>query len=105
MTLPLQGSLSIARSGWCEAPVTISNPAMNAIRRTMGPIEWAMLLALSLIWGGSFLFNAVALRGFPPLTVVALRVTTGAACLWLVILVMGYAVPRDARIWLRFLVM
>jgi drug/metabolite transporter (DMT)-like permease len=71
----------------------------------MGPIEWAMLLALSLIWGGSFLFNAVALRGFPPLTVVALRVGTGAACLWLVILVMGFAVPRDARIWLRFLVM
>ena len=71
----------------------------------MGPIEWAMLLALSLIWGGSFLFNAVALRGFPPLTVVALRVSTGAVCLWLIILVMGYAVPRDARIWLRFLVM
>ena len=78
---------------------------MIGIRRTMGPVEWAMLLALSLIWGGSFLFNAVALRGFSPLTVVALRVSTGAVCLWLIILIIGFAIPRDARIWLRFLVM
>jgi drug/metabolite transporter (DMT)-like permease len=68
-------------------------------------MEWAMLLSLSLIWGGSFLFNAVALRGFPPLTVVTLRVITGAASLWLIILVMGYAIPRDLRVWRRFFVM
>lgn len=71
----------------------------------MGPMEWAMLLALSLIWGGSFLFNALALRGFPPLTVVALRVSLGAAGLWLINFIMGYAFPRDVRVWLRFLVM
>jgi drug/metabolite transporter (DMT)-like permease len=78
---------------------------MTGIRRTMGPVEWAMLSALSLIWGGSFLFNALALRGFSPITITALRVSIGAACLWLVILAMGYAVPRDPRVWFNFLVM
>jgi drug/metabolite transporter (DMT)-like permease len=64
-----------------------------------------MLLALSVIWGGSFLFIAVALRGFSPLTIVALRVSIGAAGLWLINLLMGHAFPRDRRVWLRFLVM
>jgi drug/metabolite transporter (DMT)-like permease len=68
-------------------------------------MQWAMLLALSFIWGGSFLFNAVALRGFPPLTVVALRVSTGAACLWVIILAMRYELPRGSGIWFRFIVM
>jgi drug/metabolite transporter (DMT)-like permease len=69
----------------------------------MGPIEWAMLLTLSLIWGGSFLFNAVALRGFSPLTIVALRVGLGAICLWLIVVALRYPLPRSSSIWLRFL--
>jgi drug/metabolite transporter (DMT)-like permease len=77
----------------------------SAIRRTMGPLEWAMLIALSLIWGGSFFFNAVALRGFPPLTIVALRVGVGAICLWMIVLAMRYPFPRDPALWLRFLAM
>ena len=77
----------------------------SSIRRTMGPVEWAMLIALSLIWGGSFFFNAVALRGFAPLTIVALRVGFGAVCLWLIVLAMKYPLPRDPALWIRFLVM
>jgi drug/metabolite transporter (DMT)-like permease len=71
----------------------------------MGPAEWAMLVLLGLIWGGSFFFNALALRGFPPLTVVALRVAIGAICLWLIVLAMNYALPRKPVYWLRFLAM
>jgi drug/metabolite transporter (DMT)-like permease len=71
----------------------------------MGPVEWTMLIGLSFIWGGSFFFNAIALRGFPPLTVVALRVGIGALCLWLIVLAMKHALPRDPVQWLRFLVM
>jgi drug/metabolite transporter (DMT)-like permease len=78
---------------------------MAAIQRTMGLVEWAMLIALSLIWGGSFLFNAIALRGFSPLTVVALRVGLGAICLWLIVLALRYPVPRTPALWLRFLTM
>ena len=34
----------------------------------MGGREWAMLLALSVLWGGSFFFNGVAVRELPLLT-------------------------------------
>jgi drug/metabolite transporter (DMT)-like permease len=71
----------------------------------MGPAEWAMVSALSLIWGGSYLFNAVALRSFAPLTIVALRVSLAAITLWLFAGAMKYSFPRDPALWLRFLAM
>ena len=42
----------------------------------------AMLLALSVLWGGSFFFVGVAVTEIPPLTLVALRVGCAAAMLW-----------------------
>lgn len=69
----------------------------------MGPAEWAMLIGLSLIWGGSFFLNAVALEGFSVLTVVALRVSLGAMALWLVLVARGLGLPR--RAWGACLVM
>lgn len=44
--------------------------------------NWALLLFLSLLWGGSFFFVAIAVKELPPLTIVALR--TGIAALALV---------------------
>lgn len=44
--------------------------------------DWALLFLLSILWGGSFFFAAVAIRELPPLTVVALR--TGIAALVLI---------------------
>ena len=44
--------------------------------------DWALLFLLSILWGGSFFFAAVAVRELPPLTVVALR--TGIAALVLI---------------------
>ena len=41
--------------------------------------DWTLLVLLSILWGGSFFFAAVAVRDLPPLTVVALR--TGIAAL------------------------
>lgn len=40
--------------------------------------EWSLLLTLSLLWGGSFLFVELALRGLPPLTIVIGRVGLAA---------------------------
>ena len=53
-------------------------PAMN---RTMSTPEWAMLLSLSVLWGGSFFFTHVALSALPPLTLVVLRVGLAALIL------------------------
>jgi drug/metabolite transporter (DMT)-like permease len=77
----------------------------SPIRTTMGPAEWAMLCALSLIWSVSYLFNAIALRSFAPLTLVALRLGLGAIALWLIAGAVKYPFPRDPRLWLRFFAM
>jgi drug/metabolite transporter (DMT)-like permease len=45
------------------------------------PRDWALLGALSVLWGGSFFFNGVVLRELPPLTLVLLRVLLAATIL------------------------
>jgi drug/metabolite transporter (DMT)-like permease len=43
--------------------------------------DWSLLAVLSVLWGGSFFFNGLALRELPPLTLVLLRVALGALSL------------------------
>jgi drug/metabolite transporter (DMT)-like permease len=43
--------------------------------------DWSLLAGLSVLWGGSFLFNGVVLKELPPLTVVLLRVALAAMIL------------------------
>ena len=74
-----------------------------AINRAMTPVEWGLLLALSLLWGGSFFFVGVAVTALPPLTIVALRVGIAALALHLVLRVLGQTVPIGGRIWAAFL--
>jgi drug/metabolite transporter (DMT)-like permease len=71
----------------------------------MGGREWAMLLALAALWGGSFFFNGVAVRELPSLTLVWLRVAVAAIALLLVLRALGQPLPRDRRIWAAFLSM
>ena len=75
------------------------------IERRMGPAEWAMLIALSAIWGGSFYFYAVALKELPTLTIVFLRVLLGTSALWLIILALRLPLPGTRQIWRDFIVM
>lgn len=56
--------------------------------------DWGLLLFLSLLWGGSFFFNQVAVAEIPPLTLVACRVALAAVTLWAVAGLLGFAVPR-----------
>ena len=73
-----------------------------ATQRVMGAKEWAMLLILSVLWGGSFFFIGVAVKELPPLTIMMLRVGCAALTLHLVIRVMGQWMPRDPKVWLAF---
>ena len=77
---------------------------MAPIKLQMGPIEWALVLTLSALWGGSFLFNALALEDLPPLTVVLGRVGFAAIALQIILHAMGYRFPPLAACW-PFLVM
>src|SRR5262245_58509116 len=81
--------------------------AMNpAIRRQMGARQWLLLLVLGTIWGGSFFFNALALKGgLPPLTIVALRVAGGTAFLWAALLMLGFRPPKGLRQWSDLMVL
>src|SRR5215831_611232 len=71
----------------------------------MGGREWAMLLALALVWGGSFFFNGVAVRDLPSFTLVWLRLAVAAVALLLLMRLLGQPFPTDRRTWLAFLVM
>lgn len=63
--------------------------AAMAITPRMGASDWARLLFLSLIWGGSFFLIAIAVQDLPVVTLVALRVSIAAVALWIVVLVSG----------------
>ena len=77
----------------------------SAINKSMSPLEWGLLIALSVLWGGSFFFNGVAVREMPILTVVVVRVAMGAAILFAVMRVMGLRMPTEGRIWRAFFCM
>lgn len=68
----------------------------------MGQGEWLMLLTLALLWGGSFFFIGVAVRGLPPFTLVFLRLSVAALVLHIVVRVIGVPLPRHLRQWLPF---
>jgi drug/metabolite transporter (DMT)-like permease len=68
----------------------------------MGGWEWTMLLALAVLWGGSFFFNAIAVRELPSFTLVWLRVAVAAATLLLVLRLLGHRMPTEGHIWAAF---
>ena len=73
--------------------------------KSMTPLEWLLLLTLSVLWGGSFFFGKVALAELPPLTLVLSRVALAAVALNLMVVATGHRMPRDVRLWGAFLVM
>ncbi len=76
-----------------------------AVSATMGLGQWASLILLSVLWGGSFFFIEVAVAEIPPLTLVALRVGLAALTLWAVVLITGVVIPRTPGVWGSFLIM
>jgi len=68
---------------------------MPQSRTTMTATEWAMLTALSLLWGGSFFFNGVAVKELPPLVIVFSRVALAALVLHLVMAATGRRLPGN----------
>ena len=70
----------------------------------MKPIDWMLLWTLSLLWGGSFLFNELALSGLPALTIVWGRVALAAVLLALVVRLSGQGMPAR-RVWPALAVM
>ncbi|MDL9980895.1 DMT family transporter [Microbacterium sp. ASV49] len=64
---------------------------------------WAFL-ALSLVWGSSFLFIKVGLQGLSPAQVVLGRVLLGAITLAVIMTVSRRRWPRERRVWAHMIV-
>lgn len=62
------------------------------------------LIALSAIWGASFLLIKIGVAEVSPFTFAAWRVIVGAATLFAVLKVRGVALPRQGRAWRAFAV-
>lgn len=71
-------------------------------------LNWAFLLILGIIWGSSFMGAKIALTGFGPMTVAALRLIIGAFTLVGFAYIFRDGLPKwetatDRRIWLHIL--
>lgn len=80
-------------------------PKLSAINISMSPLEWAMLVSLSVLWGGSFFFVGVIVEALPPLSIVVLRVGLAAAVLHLLLVVQRDPIRGGAKVWGAFVVM
>ncbi len=72
---------------------------------SMKPSEWAMLVLLSVFWGGSFFFTEIALLGFQPFSIVFLRVVFAAIILLGIVYISGQRMPSSLRVWGAYMVM
>lgn len=63
----------------------------------MSRMEWALLLLLSVLWGGSFFFSKIAVAALPPLTIVFLRFAAAALLVYAWLRIRGVSIPVDVR--------
>jgi drug/metabolite transporter (DMT)-like permease len=63
------------------------------------PIHWLLISILAVVWGFAFYLIVIALRSFPPLTLVALRLIFGACTLIIVMRIKGLSLPREPVWW------
>jgi len=64
--------------------------------------DWLSLLALTGMWGSSFLFTKIAVSALPMETVVSARLGIGALVLLPLMLGLSRPLPRGGRLWLYF---
>ncbi len=75
----------------------------TATTPVMGAREWGMLMALAVLWGGSFFFFKVLVARLPPFTVVLGRVGLAAVILNLWLWLRGDVMPASPRLWAGFI--
>ena len=68
----------------------------------MTGFEWMLLVLLSVVWGGSFFFNGIALREFPTLSIVTARVGLAALALLLLMRILRQGIQLNRQILKAF---
>jgi len=77
----------------------------TSVAKVMGPLEWFLLIVLSVLWGGSFFFGEVVLTELQPFTLVLGRVSIAAVALNVMVRATGHRMPISPAMWAAFLVM
>lgn len=72
---------------------------MISTLRRPNPLDVGRLFFVGAIWGGAFIFIAIALADFGPLSIAAWRVSLGAVVMLLIALAIGQGFPRQIRDW------
>ncbi len=80
-------------------------PDTNTPPPQIGGTEWALLVVLSVLWGGSFFFYKILVTALPPFTIVLGRVGLAAVVLNLFLLAKNDPMPASGRLWRQFFVM
>lgn len=68
---------------------------MPPINKQMTLLEWALLLILSVLWGGSFFMQAIIVKELPTFTTAACRMGFAALILIAVMLILRQRMPLD----------
>lgn len=79
---------------------TLDRPAAAPNRA----VEFALLLVLAVLWGGSYTFIKLGVETIPPLTLIAARTLIAGLVLLMVIRWRGLRLPRDLATWRLFVV-
>ena len=70
------------------------------MRLVRPPLDWALLVALGLLWGGAFMFQEIAVEYVGPATATAIRLVLAALALCSVLRLGLGTLPRSPRLWL-----
>ena len=67
--------------------------------------DWALLMALVVMWGSAFLFIKLGVATVPPMTLVAARLVLGTAVLLPLVYMRGLRLPPLGAAWLPFILL
>ncbi len=71
----------------------------------MRTLDWLLLVVLSVLWGATFFFVAIAIKEVPPVTLVLARCLIAALVLLPLVFALGSNLPRTPTAWRDFVVM
>jgi drug/metabolite transporter (DMT)-like permease len=71
----------------------------------MSAADWGIIMLLSLLWGGAFFMIELGLRGFPPNTLVFLRMALAVPPMLLILRLFGHRLPSDFKSWKQLFVL
>lgn len=71
----------------------------------MRPLDWGLLIGLSILWGGSFFFVQIAVPHLPAMTIVLARVGIAALVLGVVLRIRAIPLPKGWAVWRALAVM